>query len=413
MFRSHPIIPLIITSLILLSIIGGLVWVNTLYAQNHPGGKDFLVSWLGARTLLQYGNNPYDDPATQRAQIVYYGRLANADEDPLRLFVPFPIELFFIPFALTSNYALARGFWMTLLEAALVAMGYLSLRLTVWKPSRMLLTIILIFSILWVYDYIPLISNQSVIFVGLSITGLLLAIREEHDELAGALMLLPFFSPEIAGIFVLFIVWWTIYHRRWRVLGGFLMTLVILCAIGFFLLPGWFKPFVNGLISHLIFTQGLTTGIILGSWWPVIGPRLGWVLTVFILLDLFIEWRAVRNKDFRHFLWTACISLAATPFLGIPVLPQDYVVLFLPLVLFLVILGERWSHRIKWGLTYLVLVIFFLGSWFLSGYLWLRSTSSTSILALTLLLPGLILIGLYWMRWWAIRPPRTWSDPLQ
>jgi hypothetical protein len=413
MFRSHPIIPLIISSLLLFSILGGLVWANTQYSQNHPGGRDFLVQWLGARTLLQYGNNPYDDPATQRAQIVYYGRLANAGEDPLHLFVPFPIELFFIPFALTSNYGLARGFWMTLLEAALAAMGYLSLRLTVWKPSRILLTVILIFSILWVYDFIPLISDQSIIFVGLSITGLLLAIREERDELAGALMLLPLFSPEIAGVFVLFILWWTIYHRRWRILGGSLMTVVILLAIGFFLLPGWFEPFVKGWISHLNFNPGLTPGIILGSWWPVLGQRLGWVLTAFMLLILFLEWRAVRKKNFRHFLWTACITLAATPFLGIPVSPKDYVVLFLPLTLFLVILGERWSHHMKWGLTYLVLVLIFVGSWFLSGYLWLRSSSSSSIVVFTLLLPGFVMIGLYWMRWWAIRPPRTWSDPVQ
>ena len=32
---------------------------------------------------------------------------------------------------------------------------------------------------------------------------------------------------------------------------------------------------------------------------------------------------------------------------------------------------------------------------------------------LFLLLPILILIGLYWMRWWSVRPPRTLADTLR
>jgi hypothetical protein len=28
-------------------------------------------------------------------------------------------------------------------------------------------------------------------------------------------------------------------------------------------------------------------------------------------------------------------------------------------------------------------------------------------------LPFLLLVGLYWIRWWAIRPPRTWFETIE
>jgi hypothetical protein len=395
-----------------LAILGGLVWANTLYARLHPGEKDFLVPWLAARTFLQFGDSPYGEPATQRAQVVYYGRLAAEGEDPLRLSVPFPVELFYFPFALVADYALARSLWMTCLEIALVAQAFLSLRLTGWKLARSLLPVLLIFSVLWVYGFLPLAGSCAVIFVALAILGLLLALREGRDELAGALLVAPFFKPDIAGLLVLLIFWWAIYHRRGRILAGFLMALAILLAVSFFILPHWFMPFIGGLISHISYHPALTPGGILASWWPAIGPRLGWALTGLMLVVLLLEWRDVRHKDFRHLLWTSSLTLVGTPLLGIPVIPQDYVMLFFPLVFFISILAERWSRPGRWGVAGLVLLAIFFGFWIIAAGPFLPGSPAALAGVLALVFPALLVIGLYWMRWWAIRPPRTWSDSL-
>ena len=68
MSRRFANIFMILTVLVALAILGALVWTNSLYVRSHPVEKNFLVPWLGARTLLQYGENPYETPATQRAQ---------------------------------------------------------------------------------------------------------------------------------------------------------------------------------------------------------------------------------------------------------------------------------------------------------------------------------------------------------
>src|SRR5512143_4123203 len=137
-----------------LAILGALVWANLVFVRSQPVDKDFLVPWLGARTFLQYGENPYNKPATQRAQIVYYGQLATEGQDPLALWLPFPVELFYFPFALITDYALARATWMTCLEIALVALAILSLRLFDWKPPRAVLPFVVLFSLFWIYGVI-------------------------------------------------------------------------------------------------------------------------------------------------------------------------------------------------------------------------------------------------------------------
>jgi len=413
MSRILTIISTIFLIFLALAILGGLVWANTLYARLHSGETDFLIPWLAARTFLQYGDSPYGDPATQRAQVVYYGRLIFEGEDPLRLNVPFPVELFYFPFALVTDYALARSLWMTCLEVALVGCALLSLRLTGWKPAHTLLPFILMFSVLWIYGFLPLVSSSLVIFVAPAIVGLLLAIRDGRDELAGALLVVPFFKPDISGVLVLFIFWWAIYHHRGRILVGFLMTLVILLAVSFFILSDWFMPFLVGLISHINYHPALTPGGVLASWWPAIGPRLGWALTGLLLVVLFVEWRDVRHMDYRHLLWTTSLTLAGTPLLGIPVIPQDYVLLFFPLIFFLTILTERWSRPGRWGVGGLVLLAIFVGFWFLTASLFLDGSFVALTGVLTLAFPVFLTLGLYWMRWWAVRPPRTWSDSLR
>lgn len=413
MSRTLNIITTITLIIIALAIVGGLSWANARFASQYPPGeKDFFVPWLAAGTLLQYGNSPYSEPAAQRAQVIYYGRLATQGEDPLRLSVPFPVELFYFPFALISDYALARGLWMTFLEIAMVAMAICSLRLTGWKPARTLLPIFLVFSVIWIYGLLPLISGSTVIFSSLAIVGLLLAIRDTRDEMAGALLVVPFLQLDISLLLVIFILWWAVYNHRGRLIAGFLMTLTIFLAVSFFILSNWFLPFIKGFFSHVTFLSALSPGGIFASWWPVVGPRLGWLLTGLILIVLFVEWRNVRHKDFRYFLWTCSLTLAITPLLGISIVPQYYELLFLPLILFLSILAERWSRPGRWGLAAFVLIAVFLGFWVITYGLNLARSYAALSAVLVLAFPFLLVVGLYWMRWWAVRPPRTWSDSL-
>ena len=104
MSRTLTLLVTILIICLIVATLGGLLWGNMRYVRTYPLEKDFLIPWLGARTFLEYGDSPYDTPATQRAQIVYYGRLAAEGQDPLILSLPLPVELFYFPFALIKDY---------------------------------------------------------------------------------------------------------------------------------------------------------------------------------------------------------------------------------------------------------------------------------------------------------------------
>lgn len=412
MSKPYNLLLGLLLGFLLLAALSGLVLTNERYVSDHPGETNFLVPWLAARTFLTYGDNPYSIPAAQRAQVIHYGRLAAEGEDPLILGIPFLVELFYFPFALIPDYNFARAAWMTVLQAALIYLAVISLNLVGWKPARTLFPVLLVFSVLWIYGYLPLAESRGTILVALAIAGAFIAMRAQLDELAGALLIFPLFKPDMAGLLVLYVVGWAIINRRGRILAGMLMSLVLLTAISFFILWDWFSPFINGQVSTFKYNPGITPGGIFSTWWPVVGPRLGWALTGVMLVIFIAEWQAAKHKDFRHFLWTASLTLAGTPLLGIPIHPQDYVLLFLPLVLLLAIMAERWSKPGKWGLPGLTLVIIFLLPWVMESLFSLNGDPGSFLKIFSLVFPFVLVIGLYWIRWWAVRPPRTWKDGL-
>jgi hypothetical protein len=406
MSRTLTVVTAIVLICLALAALGGLAWANTVYVRAQPAEKDFLVPWLGVRTFIQYGDSPYSDPATQRAQILYYGRLATPGQDPLALWLPFPVELFYFPIALVNDYVLARAIWMTCLEIALVAMAFLSLHLTGWKPGRIFLPVILLFPLVWVYGVFSLDSGSAAGFIALALVGFLLALRNERDELAGGLLILLVSSARFTGVLVFFIFWWIIYQRRWRILWGFLMGLAVLLGLAFLFLPGWFMPYLSGLLSHFAYNIGFTTTAIFASLSPVVGQRIGWVLAAVLLLVLFFEWGNTLAKDFRALLWMVCLTLSVTPLLGIPMVPKEYLILIVPLMLFLTLLGERRHWLKSWGVPGIVLLILG-GLWSLTLALVKANAYATLANILILFLPVLLVIGLYWMRWWFIHTVPT------
>jgi hypothetical protein len=166
--------------------------------------------------------------------------------------------------------------------------------------------------------------------------------------------------------------------------------------LAFIILPAWVMPFVRGLYWHMVYSPDLSTYSAFGALFPVAGPRFAIVLTGFLLVLILVEWREARRRDFHHVLWTACQAIAIAPLVGLPLALTDFAALALPLFLFLAILNERWPGRRLRGAAGVVLIAALIGLWVLA-----------LVPGLTLLLPVLVLVGLYWMRWWAVRPPRT------
>jgi hypothetical protein len=136
---------------------------------------------------------------------------------------------------------------------------------------------------------------------------------------------------------------------------------------------------------------------------PGIGSRLGWGFTILLSLVLALEWWSSRGKETRWFLWTAGLTLTLAPWIGIPSDPGNFVLLIIPSLLVFARLDEHWGRRII-PLTVMGMLSVLVGFWaFFWGHI------QDGILArqypfLFVPYPLITLIGLYWVRWWAVRP---------
>ncbi len=386
-----------------------MTWGNYQFSQQNPGGNDFLVHWVGARSFLVDGLSPYSDETAVRIQTLAYGRPAEKGEHELRVAYPLYSIIFFIPFALISDFTLSRALWMTLLEVGLLLMTYFGLRAVSWKPNIISLVFLFLFSVLWYHAIRPLVNGNAVILVALGIVGVLLAVRAGADEVAGVLLALTTIKPQVVIILVVFVVLWALINRRWRLFAWFLGAQVLLIAAGLFLLPDWILQNIREVIRYPGYNPPGTPGSALAVWFPAQGERLGWVITGLVAILLLIEWVRARRADFRGFFWTACFTLVLSQWSGIQTDPGNFIVLYPAVMLIVALMDERWRKG-GWIAGILLLILLLGGLWwlFLSTVTYADQPIQSPILFFPL--PGLLVVLLYWVRWWAFHPIQTWFD---
>jgi hypothetical protein len=176
--------------------------------------------------------------------------------------------------------------------------------------------------------------------------------------------------------------------------------------------PDW--PFQNlrEVLRYPEYNPPGTPGAVFAEWWPGIGERLGWFLTAILGIVLLLEWIAARGQGFRWFLWTACLTLVASQWIGIQTDPGNFVVLFIPLVLVFAVWEERWGPRGRWAILGIMLALF-AGLWVLFVRTITDVGQPLQHPVIFFPLPLTLFIGLYWVRWWAIRPSRLAVEALR
>lgn len=391
---------------------GVLIWGNYRYTTQNPGGNDFLVHWVGTKSFFEEGLSPYSDEVALRIQTMVYGRAARAGEHELRVAYPLYSIFVFLPFALISDYNLSRAVWMAVLETGLILMGLLSLRLVRWQPKPLILALFLLFSVFWYHALRPLILGNVVILIALAIVAILLAIRAGNDEFAGILMALITIKPQVVLLFILFVCIWAASHGRWKIVIWFLIGMFFLVGIATILVPDWILQNLREIIRYPSYNPPGTLPAALDAIIPQGGERLGRVIAGVVVLLVLVEWLLNRKGEFRAFLWTSCLTLTASFWVGMQTDPGNFIAAYPALVLTFAVWVERWRNK---GVILSVIFMFllFIGIWeiFLSTVQMDYQPIQSPIMFLPF--PLFLLVMLYWNRWWAVRPPRVWFDSLQ
>ena len=385
-----------------------LLAVNISLARILPGGEWLYMRWSGARAFLFEQAEPYSTTIAERVQQLVYGRTALSAEYRYVLNDPFYIVLLYTPLALFSDFSLARGIWMLFAEIALIASVFFAVRLSEWEPPRWMLILLIAFSLFGYYSLLSLLAASSSIFLLFLYLAILLSLRSVNDELAGALLCLAAYQWEVSGLFFIFILVAIIINKRWGVLTGFGMSLFILLVISFLVYSGWGLSYIRAVLSNWYTGASLNLNEYLSFLFPGSRLPIGMIVAVVSGVIVLLEWAASIRASFRRIVWTASLSLAVTPLLGMAIFPVNHVVLILPTILILTLVWERWHRQRIWA------------TWLLLGLTWLVPfglfAASTFYIErvypdlLTLLPPVAAITGLYWMRWQVVRGSRPWLE---
>ena len=387
----------------------GLTLGNYQYTSKNPGGNDFLSRWVGTRVFLTKGVSPYSQEATRQIQEMAYGREAKPGEDQMLFAYPFYTTLLIGPFAVIGDYAWARALWMTALEVMVILLTFVSISLTRWKVSLWFQAVLLLFSLLWYYGLRPIINGNPAVFVALFLALALLALRSNYDPVAGFLLAISTIKPQMVALIIPFVLLWAISQKRWTIVWTFLGSLILLIAGFAVFFPDWPIQNLRQILSYPTYTLPNTPGAILISWLPGVGKQLGWGITTLMIALLAVEWRNVLKKEFRWFLWASYLTLTVTNLIGFHTATENYVAMFPGLVLVLAVWDERWKRWGRW-VGFVTILILLVGLWmiFISTIQFNDQPIQHPIMFFPL--PVLLVVGLYWVRWWAIRPPRLFLE---
>lgn len=391
-----------------LFLVAGLVGVNYWAAGRYGHGAHFLPAWNGWRAFLFENLDPYTRTIAERTQVAVYGRSATQGEYPYYLDIPFPLLILFLPFAFIPDPIWARAVWMTISEIGLMLLGFLALRLADWRPARWFTVFILVFSLTWIYSLISILDGSFSALLILGLIGALLAMRGFRDELAGFLLAISAMKWETTILLWAIMMIGVYSTKRWRVFYGLGMTWFVLGAISFLIYPNWLWPFLRSVAANWRAGGIITFGSAIMDWIPGFGKALSLLVAALLLLLVVIDWYAsIRSRDFRRVGWAAAFVIAVTPVIGLPVVPSNIVTLLFPIFFILPFVWERWEKR-SYFASVLISVIFFTIPLIVG---WLKITNRFDVQGLDLFIPSVICImGLYWIRWTLIRPPRTWMD---
>ena len=409
--KKHRSLASILVFLSAVVLIIGLGWGNYNFAKQDIAGEGFTLQIISIRSLITSGTSPYNDSNTLEIRKFVPKENSFVPGNPPKYSSPLFSGILVFPFALIGNNTLAHAVWLTAQLIAIFVIVLISIKTTAWKPSWYIFLLFLLFTIFSYHVFFPWFDGGLSIWAALFLTCAFLAISTNRNELAGILLALSAIQPQMVILVCVFTLIWAGSHQRRLVILWFFITIIFLSVVALLLVPDWIIQYIRLVFK---FQQNFPPGspeVLFAHIMPGLGKQMGWLLSGVSAAILLVEWWLALKRDFRWMLWTASLTIVISQWIGIPTIPANYAGLLLPLILISATFIERWPRGGQW-VAVLMASLLFIWEWALF-YVDLTSTQPLMQINLIIPLPLILLIGLYWVRWWALKPRRLLIEELK
>ncbi len=345
-------------------LIGGALILNViasyqLFTRPYPGFNDYLTVWEASRLFFYRGLDPYSAETSLAIQTRIFGRAALPDEQPNHFAYPFYAIYFVYPF-IHAEYEWATAAWLVFLEVCLIGALILLLDLFKWRARPLTVTGLIIFTLLAYPSARGLVLGQVSHLVYFLQVAALWAFARRRDGLAGALLALSTFKPQMSVLIAPFLLLWALSRRRWRLIGGFGVTLAALIGSSFLLQPNWVEGFLYQLTLYPSYIEVSTPVWVVTEYLLGLGRAAEIALNVLGGLVVLWAWRAaLQDGTVGAFAWTFMLTLTFTHLIGLRTATPHFVVFSLPLLFYL----REWARHKRHSAMLITLTALFVLPW--------------------------------------------------
>ena len=396
---QYIVVGLIIVGVFAAALISSVIMRRTAF-EDH-----FVIPWAAGRAWLLESINPYDTSVIQIAEnaVRESPYQANLPEEQALLF-PLVNLIFYLPFSLIP-YTISRLIWVTLLSLSILLIAIFGLSLANWKLTPIEKVLVVLISLMWVPGIaMSLMGQLSPILIFLLVISIHLFL-EGQDTTAGFILALTAGSFSISGLIIVSILVYAMMHRRWSVVSAFFSGVAFVVVVSILLIPSWPRDWLSILVSDFSALDLIKTPLMaLAAYLPGIQR----FLTIFLhaLFGIYFLYMVitVKGKSERVFKWNLLATMVIAYLMNFRGSLGSIFLIYPGMFLVFRFFSERWGLLGR-VISWVILAIFSIGSWFLFLPVEIISTP----LELPLInygIPIIVFIGLNWIRWWAIKIPR-------
>ena len=266
------------------------------------------------------------------------------DKDEAYFAYPLYTLYFFWPLSYVP-YAWAQAIWMVVLQFMLLGSTILAIRLAGWGPPTWLFWFTILWGILFYNGARAIILGQFSILVTLALFLALWAVQSRRDGWAGLFLAVTTIKPQMVFLVLVFLLVWALCQRRWRLIGSFITSTLLLVVTSMLLVPTWPLDFIRNAVAYSDYVAfGTPLENLLHYILPAnLADPLTLVLSGLFFLALLPGWWFGWQGRPGGYAWAVLSTLIVGSLITFRSATTNQVILYLPLFYFFRSLAGRWA----------------------------------------------------------------------
>jgi hypothetical protein len=389
--------------LIILSILGLLV-LGTFLLQNFTRQSfaldEYPIDYLATKHWLEDNRSPYDLANGDEVKGILGAGFEKDISQGITYFrYPLSTTLLFIP-SLVLPLVVAQSLWMTFSIICLVTGSLLMLVLLRVKYKPVILVATALFAAFNYFSIQGIASSSLLPLLILIILLILVLLYGRHDAWAGVVGTFSLIFFQYGLLIMLFLNIWAIRGKRKQFLRSFWAMLVFEVAISLILSPNWMVGWLSSILQEITESGRYASLLseLIGINFPE-GLWLNLILHLGLLLAVIASATTFKFEDDQETTWAISIIMTIASLIVFPALPGSQIFCLPALIMVVQSWLSRWERHGN-HFFWIVMVILLVVPWVLS----IIPRSNGVIYTQGLLFAVIGLAGLWWIRWWMMRP---------